>query len=325
VTSGRVDPRTETPEDVADRLEPEPLEIEAGPSIPARFGRWTERARLLRAHVEQLRARHASVDLVFDLVARDSAIGGRLIAGALAYRLFVFLLPFALFLATGLGLYADTSGKSPAEVTQEAGLTGLIAKQVTAAASGDAHLLIFLLMLVVMLFAIFMLYRAIATAHALAWHGSARGVRVSPKGLGLFALALIVQLLAVAIIGWIRRNDEAGGIAALLVYVSLVGGCWLLVSRYLPRREVGWPALVPGALLFSVGMLFLNAFNVYVTTRLIESHSDTYGVLGIAAALLFSLVLIGRLLVGSAELNATLDARRHRSPDGGPGANGSSA
>ena len=321
VTTEPVDPRDETSDDFPEQLEPAPVEIEARPSSAARIARWTQRARLLRGQVEEARSRHSSVDFVFELVERDSAIGGRLVAGALAYRIFVFLLPFALLLASGLGLYSDLTEKSPSEISAEAGLTGLIAKQVTAVAASDAHVLIFVLTFFAAVYALVTLYRAIAIAHALAWHGSGRGVRISPKGIGVFAVALIAQLLAVAILGWIRRNDQAGAIAALLVYVSFVGSGWLVVSRFLPRRDVGWLALVPGALLVSVGMLFLNAFNVYVTTRLIESRADSYGVLGIAAALLFSLVLVGRLLVGSGELNATIDARRNRSPNGGdPGA-----
>jgi uncharacterized BrkB/YihY/UPF0761 family membrane protein len=65
--------------------------------------------------------------------------------------------------------------------------------------------------------------------------------------------------------------------------------------------------------MFGVGLLFINVFNVYVTTRLVQGRADTYGALGIAAALLFSLVLVGRLVVGSAELNASLvDHRSNR-------------
>jgi uncharacterized BrkB/YihY/UPF0761 family membrane protein len=51
---------------------------------------------------------------------------------------------------------------------------------------------------------------------------------------------------------------------------------------------------------------------VYVTTRLVEGRSDTYGALGIATALLFSLVLVGRAMILSAEVNAVLDERRRR-------------
>ena len=59
-----------------------PLEIELEPTVVGRLARWTQRARLLRTRVESARVRHASVDLGFDVVERDSAIGGGLLAGA---------------------------------------------------------------------------------------------------------------------------------------------------------------------------------------------------------------------------------------------------
>jgi len=92
----------------------------------------------------------------------------------------------------------------------------------------------------------------------------------------------------------------------------LVGGGWLVLTQELPHRDVGWTALLPGAALVGAGLLFVNIFNVYFTTRLVEDRADTYGALGIAAALLFSLVLVGRVIVVSAELNAELDERRRR-------------
>ena len=124
------------------------------------------------------------------------------------------------------------------------------------------------------------------------------------KGVAYFAGALLLQLVAVETVGWIRRHDEFGGAAALLVYLVLAGGSWLAVSTQLPHRDVRWPGLIPGALLFGAGLLCVNVFNVYVTTRLLEGREDTYGALGVAAAVLFSLVLVGRLFVLSAELNA---------------------
>jgi uncharacterized BrkB/YihY/UPF0761 family membrane protein len=156
------------------------------------------------------------------------------------------------------------------------------------------------------------LYRAIAKVHAIAWHGSGRGVRITSRGVGVLGGALLVQLFTGEIVGWIRRGHQLGGLAALLVYVVLIGGAWLAVSLQLPHREVRWPALVPGAVLFGIGLLLVNAFNIYVTTRLVEDRADTYGVLGIATALLFSLVLVGRLMVVSPELNASLYERRAR-------------
>jgi hypothetical protein len=286
------------------------FELELEPTSAGRVARWTERARVLRTRVDSARAHHASIDLGFTVVERDSSIGGGLLAGAIAYRLFVLLLPSALLFVSGLGLYAGIAHDSPSKVAKEAGLHGLIASEVAKTASSGARWLVFILVLPAVLYATVKLYRAIAIVHAIVWHGSARGVRITAKGVVLLSGALLLNFASVAILGWIRRHDQLGAISALLVYFALVGGAWLAVSLQLPHRDVRWLSLVPGAALFGVGLLIVNVFNVYVTTRLVEDRANTYGVLGIAAALLFSLVLVGRLIVVSAELDAALDEQR---------------
>jgi uncharacterized BrkB/YihY/UPF0761 family membrane protein len=291
-----------------------PVELDVEPTVAGRAARWLERASILRTRVEAARTSHASLDFGFGLVERDSSIGGGLLAGALAYRLFVLLLPTALLLVSGLGLYADAVDKSPSKVAAEAGLHGLIAREVASTASGRTRAVVFLLMLPVVLYAVVTLYRAVAKVHGIIWYGSGRGVRVTPKAIGVFTGALFLQFAAAETVSWIRRTTQFGGLAALLVYLVLVGGAWLVVSLQLPHRKVRWTAYVPGALLFGVGLLFINVFNVYVTTRLVENRANTYGALGIATALLFSLVLVGRLIVISAELNAALHERRSQPP-----------
>lgn len=280
-----------------------------------RFAAWSERGRLLRAHAEQARSSHASVGFVFGLYERDSSIGGGLLAGALAYRFFVLLLPSAVLLVSGFGLYAGVSDQSPSQVAREAGLHGLIASQVAESSSSHHRWALFLLMIPAVLYALVKLHRALAVVHALAWRHSGRGVRLTAAGLAVLGAAFAVDVGAAGLVGWIRRHEQLGGFWAIVVYLVLVGGMWLLVSRRLPGGEAGWLALVPGAALFGVGLLFVNVFNVYVTTRLVENRANTYGVLGVAAALLLSLVLVGRTAVFAAELNAAVDERRHA---GGP-------
>jgi uncharacterized BrkB/YihY/UPF0761 family membrane protein len=289
---------------------PEPFELEVEPTIAGRIARWTQRVRILRTRVDAARAEHAFIDLGLTLVERDSSIGGGLLSGALAYRLFVLLLPSALLFVSGLGLYAGTVDKSTSTVVKDAGLHGLIASEVAQTASSGSRGIVFVLMVPAVLYAIVKLYRAIAITNAIVWHRSGRGTRVTGTGVGLLGVALLACVLAAEIVGWIRRNDQLVGLGSLLVYTALVGAAWLAVSLQLPHRDVRWTALVPGALVFGAGLLFVNVFNVYVTTRLVEGRANTYGALGIAAALLLSLVLVGRLIVISAELNAALDERR---------------
>jgi uncharacterized BrkB/YihY/UPF0761 family membrane protein len=280
-----------------------------------------ERAQRLRARGERARRSHASVEIGFSVFESDSAIGGGLLAGALAYRLFVLLLPSTLLLVSGLGLYAGAADQSPSQVSREVGLHGLVASQVSDTASGRARWIVFLVMIPAVLYALAKLYRAVAIVHALAWRRSGRGAGLTAAGIGLLGAALVFDLGAAAVVGWIRRQDQFGGLAALAVYLVLVGGTWLLVSRRLPGGEAGWLALLPGSLVVGAGLLFVNVFNVYVTTRLVENRANTYGVLGVAAALLFSLVLVGRVVVIAAELNASIDQHRrarqgHIAPDG---------
>jgi uncharacterized BrkB/YihY/UPF0761 family membrane protein len=296
--------------EIPEPREPAKLEIEVQPTPAGRIARSLQRAQILRTRIEASRARHAYVDVGFDVIERDASIGGALLAGALAYRLFVWLLPTSLLFVSGLGLYAGAADKSPSEVAKDTGLHGLIASQVASTASGCARWIVFLVMLPAVLYATATLYRAIAKVHAIAWHGSGRGVRSSPTGVAILAAALVAEVVAAGIVGWIRRGDQFGGVAALLVFLVLGGGTWLALSTQLAHRDVRWPALVPGALMVGVGLLFINIFNIYVTTRLVQGRADTYGALGIAAALLFSLVLVGRLIVLSAELNASLADRR---------------
>jgi len=293
-------------------LRPAEVEVEIEPTVAGRLARWLEHARILQSRVEAARSRHTSIDFCFGIVERDSSIGGGLLAGALAYRLFVLLLPTSLLLVSGLGLYADSVDKSTSTVAKEAGLHGLIASEVSKAASGNARGLVFALMIPAVLYALVTLYRAIAKVYAIAWYGSGRGVQIAPKGVATLAGALLVQLLSGEIVAWIRRESQYGGLLALLVYVVLIGGAWLAVSMQLPHGRTHWRQLIPGAVLVGAGLLAVNIFNIYVTTRLVEGRADTYGALGIATALLFSLVLVGRLMVVSAELNASLDERRQQ-------------
>jgi uncharacterized BrkB/YihY/UPF0761 family membrane protein len=277
----------------------------------SRVARLRERGRNLQTRADEARAHHSTLDLGFDLFERDASIGGGLLAGALAYRLFVLLLPTSLLLVSGFGLYAASADKTPRQVVKEAGLHGLVGSQASQTASGQARVLVFILMIPAVLYALVTLYRAIAKVYAIAWLGSARRVPTNKNGVAMLAAALVVQLVTSAIVTWIRHGHRYGAVAALLVYVVLIGGAWLAVSLQLPHRDVRWYALIPGALLFGVGLLFVSAFNLYITVRLVEGRANTYGALGVATALLFSLVLVGRLMVVSAELNASLDERRH--------------
>ena len=60
------------------------------------------------------RERHSAVDVTLTGIERDSDVGGGIMAGALAYRLFIWMLPFALVLVGVLGVVSDVDRRGAA-------------------------------------------------------------------------------------------------------------------------------------------------------------------------------------------------------------------
>ncbi|HSD78797.1 MAG TPA: YhjD/YihY/BrkB family envelope integrity protein, partial [Solirubrobacteraceae bacterium] len=124
-------------------------------------------------------------------------------------------------------------------------------------------------------------------------------------------LALFVCFVAVSA-GASAVREWSTGPGALVTLVALVpyAGLWLLVTMRLPHRNAPWRALVPGAVVFALGLEVVHAIVVYVISPWALAKQGTYGALGVASALLVGLFLISRLMVAAAVVNATLWERR---------------
>jgi membrane protein len=264
-----------------------------------------------RAEVE--RQRHRSVDAAFEMAERDSEVGGGMIAGALAYRLFIWLLPLALVAVAGLGLAADASSESPEEAGKSLGMEGLISNSISSAANSPNRWYALLIGIPVLIWASRSVLRALIVSHRLIWT-DVRSAAPKPK-LGA-TLRLLVLLLCFGLVSAcasaIRAWSTGAGVLATLVALAFYAGLWLLVSLRLPHREAEWTALIPGSVLFGLGTLLFQVAIAYVITPWALAKQGTYGALGVAAALLVGLFLISRLVVASAVVNATLWERRAR-------------
>src|SRR6185503_11222256 len=97
------------------------------------------RATALSERAQAERANHRSLDTMFELVDRDTEVAGGIIAGALAYRFFIWALPFALVLVAGLGIASDAASRSPTDAAKSFGLAGLVSNSVASAAEGQAR------------------------------------------------------------------------------------------------------------------------------------------------------------------------------------------
>jgi uncharacterized BrkB/YihY/UPF0761 family membrane protein len=273
-------------------------------AMAARAQRFAERA-------QAERGRHGSLDAVFEMVDRDVEVGGGIIAGALAYRLFIWLLPFAFVLVAGLGIAADAASESPEAVAKSLGVAGLVSKSIAGAAESPTRWYAIVVGVPVLFFATRSVLRVLIGAHRLVW-GEVRAAAPKPTPtatLRLLALILCFYVFS-GIAVWVRSRSVGLGVLTTLV-VAVANACvWLVISLRLPHRGAGWKELVPNALLFGLGAELLQLLAAHVLAAYALNKQGTYGALGLAAALLVGLFAVSRLMVGAAVVNATLWERR---------------
>jgi membrane protein len=301
----------------------QPVEPEGPPDVRSPAGR---RARLrarqaaLKARAERLneraqteRGRHGSVDAIFEMVERDGEVGGGIMAGALAYRLFIWLLPLALVAVAGLGVAADAASESPEQAATSIGLTGLVSSSVAQAGKSSNRLYALLVGVPILLYVTRSVLRALIGAHRLVWTDLRAAAPKPTFAATARLLVLLVGCLLVAGLGTTARHDSLIlGILATILIALPYAGIWLLVSIRLPHRDSGWKSLVPGALVFGFGAEVLHAAALYILGPYSISKEGTYGALGVAAVLLLGLYFLGRLMVFAAVVNATLWERQSR-------------
>jgi uncharacterized BrkB/YihY/UPF0761 family membrane protein len=271
------------------------------------------RAERVRARAQDERQRHGSVDAAFEMVDRDGEVGGGIIAGALAYRLFIWLLPLTLVAVAGLGIAADASSESPGSAARSLGLSGLVSASVADAAEGSGRWYALLIGVPVLVYTTRGVLRVLIGAHRLVW----TDIRASaPRATLVETLRLLALLLCFPVItttaNAARAWSTGPGVLVSVVAIVPFVGVWLLITMRLPHRGADWKALIPGALFFALGAEVLQAVIAYAIAPYSIAKQGTYGVLGAAAALLFALYLVSRLVVASAVLGATLWERRTR-------------
>jgi uncharacterized BrkB/YihY/UPF0761 family membrane protein len=264
--------------------------------------------------LQAARQRNSAIDAAFEIYDRDRAAAGGILAGALAYRFFITLLPLTLMLVAGLGYVSAANEEAPSDAAKEFGISGAAASSVagSARATSSGRLVAVIVGAVALVWASYWAVRAIRLAHAIAWRLPERRW---PRS-GEAALTYIGVLLAVGVVSigdaWLREHLELTGLAITIVSTGIYGAIWLIASWKLPHAVTHWKALVPGAILVAIGIQLLQLVTViYITPRL-DSATAAYGALGVALVILLWLYLLGRLVVTSAMLNATLWERSNR-------------
>jgi uncharacterized BrkB/YihY/UPF0761 family membrane protein len=273
-----------------------------------------------RKEFDRAREQHATVRLAVQAFESDRRRAGGLLAGGLAYRIFLWQIPLALFLVSAFGLATELSGDDPADLARKTGMTAALAGAISqaVAASQSARWWLLILGAFLTVWAGRGVYRGVRLVSELAWETRA------PRGSSLKGSLAVTGfgVLAVALQAFLPKISETLGIPALVRFalgLMLASSLAFAVLRLLPRADVPWTSILPGAVLMGVGMRLLGlAASTYFAYRLDHSN-DLYGALGLAVVMMLFLFLVARLFVAAQFLNATLHRRGEPLPsaDGG--------
>jgi uncharacterized BrkB/YihY/UPF0761 family membrane protein len=297
--------------------EPEPASAEARTSRTARARAQAEHLKTRADQtVKQIEAKRPSsrvVDAAFATMERDVTSGGGVLAAALAFRIFIFLVPFVFVVVTAIPAASDAADADPQELADKFGMAGLASTAIHSAS--DMSFWNRLTLLAVGIFALVLasrsLVRVLRITHGLAW--SARVPKLQKPTRAALVLILVVFLLV--FFSAITSSMDIGvlgvipAVLSCLVFVAL----WVFVQDHLPHHpDVTWRDQLPGAVLVALGTEGLGLVTVLWFTRSIESKSETYGAIGAALAMLLWAYFLGRILVSGAMLNAVLWEQKER-------------
>jgi uncharacterized BrkB/YihY/UPF0761 family membrane protein len=280
-----------------------------------------------RRRLEEARPNSKFLDTVFGALESDVAAGGGVLAGAVAFRVFLFLVPYVFMLVAVFGLGASAADEDPSDLARQAGISGLAAKAfagVNELSTGE-RILSFVVAGFALVLATRALLKVLRIVHALIWHARAGKVPSMARAAGVLVLIVTFALAVSVLIGKLRGESLLLGLLASLLWILLPISVWLFVSWHMPHApDAPWTALLPGAVFFGLGLEVLHLVTVYWIAREVENKTDTYGAIGFALALLLWAYLLGRLITSSAVINETLWSRyqqRHQAGRRPPAAN----
>ncbi len=236
---------------------------------------------------------------------RYSELNGNFLASSVTLSAFLSLFPLLLFIIAIIGfIAADTPNLAP-DVVRELGLEGDAANSITTAidTARESRRAASLIGIVGLLWSGLGLIAAFQYAINAAWQVTGRGWKDKLKGLMWLGGATLLFLTSFATSAVIRWLPTFLAPLTTLAGVSVNFALWLWTFKVLSTREVGWKALVPGAVLGALGFEVLKAIGAFYVPGAVSSASALYGTLGVVFATLAWLLFFGRLVVYAAVVN----------------------
>jgi uncharacterized BrkB/YihY/UPF0761 family membrane protein len=261
-----------------------------------------------------LRRRSVPADLVAGTTERFLGVNGSILAGFLAYRLFLLILPLVVVGVALSGYSPSTTG----DVTEHLRLGRTLASAIAEAGkeTGDGRGILLATGLLALAVTAWGMLNGLQYVSAQVWRLRTRRF---PRKAGSFVRllgSLILFGLVLYVSALVRNAGWVAGLAGTLTtmastFVAFFGLGWIL-----PRRSKEWFWLLPGATLGSIGQVALQVLGTYYLARLVANASETYGAIGVTVAALSYLYLIGAFVVLALAANAIVWERFETDPPG---------
>lgn len=255
-----------------------------------------------KASAKDASERHVALAVPLRAAEKNRRVAASVLAGGLAYRLFLWLLPFGLIVGGALGFL---NAGSTEKAVSKGGLPGAISNAV-GDASRSAHSNSWWLLAVgvpLLLWAGFSGAKAVQLVHSLVWDEPPQ--RTKPLQGSLAFTGVLLAVWAIIGLTWWVRGDWPGVLAPVLTFAPLTG-LWLWVSLQLPHRDAPWKALLPGALLVGIGFPVLHGLVLTFLVPKLEKSTSLYGSLGATTTVIFFIYLLATLVVTAPILNSSL-------------------
>lgn len=285
---------------------------ETGPPLKERLAETNRRAVELG---QQACERVPGADVGVEAFMRELRYGGGLLAGGLAYRLFLWLVPLGLVGAVVFSFWIEYGETSVDKAAEEFGIGAAAIASAENAVETSSTNRVWLLVggLVFLAWCSVFFVKALQVAYALAWEVERPRMRRPLHAALVFNGLVLGTAVGALALAWLREAVGLGALAGVLGTLALSTGLSLVIMRLLPNRAHRWQDLLPGALLLTVGTQLLQVAVVFYFAPKLERSSELYGVLGLSAVLLVWLYVLARLMTGAAFLNATVWERRYAS------------
>jgi uncharacterized BrkB/YihY/UPF0761 family membrane protein len=255
--------------------------------------------------------------LAREVLETERDLGGGLIAGGVAFRVFLWLVPFGLVVAAILSFWSEHDRGGLERASREFGISAAATEAAAdALQNGDRNAVIVLLFgLVTLAWFTLGAVRALVLSHALAWQLTPPRIGRPLRAILLFNGLFVAYMLTSAGLGWLREQLGAFAILGLVVTLAVSTAIAASAMWLLPRRATDIRELLPGALLVAVGVQLINLAVVFYFAPRLGRSEETYGAFGTAATMLVWLYVTSRLVTGAAFVNAVLWSRRHERVD----------